>query len=297
SVSVLPTILYLIIGVLKETAVKSRDGQLPLTVAASLQALKGLLSSPMARAEKSRSAWTDLLRSALVTVLDCWDQVDGLLQELDEVSLLTAITVFVMSTSPEVTTIECLQKRCIEKFKITLDSKDPLVQYKCYQLLHSIFQHPNKTVSYPYIHSLVPSIVGKLQETEKVKPENAAELQVIQEGIKVVTALTATAEEEHRAHLVVCLLPILISFLLDENALVSATNSAKNLHEFALQNLMQIGPQYSSVFKKLMASSPTMKARLESAVKGNQESIKVKTAKHAKNPGKSSSIQLKTNFL
>uniref|UniRef100_A0A8C5TB01 HEAT repeat-containing protein 5A n=1 Tax=Malurus cyaneus samueli TaxID=2593467 RepID=A0A8C5TB01_9PASS len=296
SVSVLPTILYLIIGVLKETAVKSQDGQLPLTVAASLQALKGLLSSPMARAEKSQNAWTDLLRSALVTVLDCWDQ-DGLLPELDEVSLLTAITVFVMSTSPEVTTVECLQKRCIEKFKITLDSKDPLVQCKCYQLLHSIFQHPNKIVSYPYIHSLAPSIVGKLQETEKAKPENAAELQVIQEGIKVVTALTAAAEEQHRDHLVACFLPILISFLLDENALVSATNSAKNLHEFALQTLMQIGPQYSSVFKKLMASSPTMKARLESAVKGNQESIKVKTTKHAKNPGKSSSIQLKTNFL
>uniref|UniRef100_A0A8C3QL40 HEAT repeat-containing protein 5A n=1 Tax=Cyanoderma ruficeps TaxID=181631 RepID=A0A8C3QL40_9PASS len=292
SVSVLPTILYLIIGVLKETAVKLQDGQLPLTVAASLQALKGLLSSPMARAEKSQNAWTDLLRSALVTVLDY-----GLLQELDEVSLLTAITVFVMSTSPEVTTVECLQKRCIEKFKTTLDSKDPLVQCKCYQLLHSIFQHPNKAVSYPYIHSLAPSIVGKLQETERAKPENAAELQVIQEGIKVVTALTAAAEEQHRAHLVACFLPILISFLLDENALVSATISAKNLHEFALQTLMQIGPQYSSVFKKLMASSPTMKARLESAVKGNQESIKVKTTKHAKNPGKSSSIQLKTNFL
>ncbi|XP_035183618.1 HEAT repeat-containing protein 5A isoform X5 [Oxyura jamaicensis] len=296
SVSVLPTILYLIIGVLKETAVKLQDDQLPLTVAASLQALKGLLSSPMARAEKSRTAWSDLLRSALVTVLDCWDQVDGL-QQRDEVSLLTAITVFILSSSPEVTTIECLQKRCIEKFKITLDSKDPFVQYKCYQLLHSIFQHPNKSVSYPYIHSLAPSIVRKLQETEKAKPENAAELQVIQEGIKALTALTATAEEEHRAHLVACLLPILISFLLDENALGSATNTTKNLHDFALQNLMQIGPQYSSVFKKLMSSSPTMKARLESAVKGNQENIKVKTAKHAKNPGKSSSIQLKTNFL
>ncbi|NXU59521.1 HTR5A protein, partial [Turnix velox] len=297
SVSVLPTILYLIIGVLKETAVKLQDGQLPLTVAASLQALKGLLSSPMARAEKSSTAWTHLLRSALVSLLDCWDGVDGQPQELDDVSLLTTITVFTVSTTPEVTTIECLQKRCIEKFKIHLDSKDPLVQWKCYQLLHSIFQHPNKSVSYPYIHSLAPSIVGKLQETEKSKPENAAELQVVQEGIKVVTGLMAATEEEHRAHLVACLLPILISFLLDENALVSATNSAKSLHEFALQNLMQIGPQHSVVFKKLMASSPAMKARLESAVKGNQESIKVKTAKHAKNPGKSSSIQLKTHFF
>ncbi|XP_019374461.1 PREDICTED: HEAT repeat-containing protein 5A isoform X1 [Gavialis gangeticus] len=298
SVSVLPTILYLIIGVLRETAVKLPDGQLPLTVTASLQALKGLLSSPMARAEKSKTAWTDLLRSALVTVLDSWDPVDGVLQEFDEVSLLTAITVFILSTSPEVTAIECLQKRCIEKFKLALDSKDPVVQLKCYQLLHSIFQHSSRAVSHPYIHSLASSIVRKLQETEKTKPENSAELQVVQEGIKVVTALTAVADEEHRAHLVACLLPILISFLLDENELVLATNSARNLHEFALQNLMQIGPQYSSVFKKLMAASPTMKARLESAVKGNQESIKVKTtSKHVKNPGKSSSIQLKTNFL
>uniref|UniRef100_A0A8C5T9Z1 HEAT repeat-containing protein 5A n=1 Tax=Malurus cyaneus samueli TaxID=2593467 RepID=A0A8C5T9Z1_9PASS len=291
SVSVLPTILYLIIGVLKETAVKSQDGQLPLTVAASLQALKGLLSSPMARAEKSQNAWTDLLRSALVTVLDCWDQgrhkcwVCEFKNRIKNVSVKGCLFLFKLNscTSEKKTTLLC--------------SHVPTVQCKCYQLLHSIFQHPNKIVSYPYIHSLAPSIVGKLQETEKAKPENAAELQVIQEGIKVVTALTAAAEEQHRDHLVACFLPILISFLLDENALVSATNSAKNLHEFALQTLMQIGPQYSSVFKKLMASSPTMKARLESAVKGNQESIKVKTTKHAKNPGKSSSIQLKTNFL
>lgn len=48
--------------------------------------------------------------------------------------------------------------------------------------------------------------MGKLQETEKSKPENAAELQVVQEGIKVVTALTAAAEEEHRK-----LLPLFVS--------------------------------------------------------------------------------------
>lgn len=41
----------------------------------------------------------------------------------------------------------------------------------------------------------------KLQETEKTKPENSAELQVIQEGIKVVAALIAIAEEEHRKSL------------------------------------------------------------------------------------------------
>lgn len=299
SISILPTILYLTIGVLRETAVKLPGGQLSSTVAASLQALKGILSSPMARAEKSHTAWTDLLRSALTTVLDCWDPVDETHQELDEVSLLTAITVFILSTSPEVTTIPCLQKRCIDKFKATLEIKDPMVQIKTYQLLHSIFQYPNPAVSYPYIYSLASCIMEKLQEIDKRKPENTAELQIFQEGIKVLETLVTVAEEHHRSQLVACLLPILISFLLDENALGSATSIMRNLHDFALQNLMQIGPQYSSVFKSLVASSPALKARLEAAIKGNQESVKVKipTSKYTKSPGKNSSIQLKTSFL
>nr|XP_055147559.1 HEAT repeat-containing protein 5A isoform X1 [Symphalangus syndactylus] len=299
SISILPTILYLTIGVLRETAVKLPGGQLSSTVAASLQALKGILSSPMARAEKSHTAWTDLLRSALTTILDCWDPVDETHQELDEVSLLTAITVFILSTSPEVTTIPCLQKRCIDKFKATLEIKDPVVQIKTYQLLHSIFQYPNPAVSYPYIYSLASCIMEKLQEIDKRKPENTAELQIFQEGIKVLETLVTVAEEHHRSPLVACLLPILISFLLDENALGSATSIMRNLHDFALQNLMQIGPQYSSVFKSLVASSPALKARLEAAIKGNQESVKVKipTSKYTKSPGKNSSIQLKTSFL
>ncbi|XP_013365835.1 PREDICTED: HEAT repeat-containing protein 5A isoform X5 [Chinchilla lanigera] len=299
SISILPTILYLTVGVLRETAVKLPGGQLASTVAASLQALKGILSSPMARAEKSHTAWTDLLRSALSTVLDCWDPVDAGHEDLDEVSLLTAITIFILSTSPEVTTIPCLQNRCIEKFKATLEIKDPMVQFKTYQLLHSIFQYPNPAVSYPYIYSLASFIVEKLQEINKRKPEDTAELQIFQEGVKILEALVTIAEEQHRAQLVACLLPILISFLLDESALASAPSKMRNLHDFALQNLMQIGPQYSSVFKNIMASSPALKARLEAAVKGNQESVKVKlpSSKHTKNPGNNSSIQLKTNFL
>ncbi|XP_074091465.1 HEAT repeat-containing protein 5A isoform X6 [Macrotis lagotis] len=298
SISVLPTILYLIIGVLRETAVKLPGGQLSFTVAAALQALKAILSSPLARAEKSHTAWTGLLRRALTTILDCWDPVDGAQQELDEISLLTAITVFILSSSPEVTTLQCLQERCIEKFKVSLELKDSVVQIKCYQLLLSIFQYPNPAVSYPYIHSLASPIVRKLQETDQIKPEDATELQAIQEGIKVLKALVPVAEEQHRSQLVAGILPILVSFLLDENTLSSASTILRNLHDFALQNLMQIGPQYSSVFKNIMASSPTMKARLEAAIKGNQESIKIKTTpKHIKNPGKNSSIQLKTNFL
>ncbi|XP_067895448.1 HEAT repeat-containing protein 5A isoform X2 [Heterodontus francisci] len=297
SISILPTVLYLITGVLKETAVKMLDGCISLTVRAALQALKAVVSSPMARAEKSHAAWTRLLRSALATILEFWNP-EMTESELDEVSMLTAISIFLMSANPEVTCVQCLEKKCINRFKIILSSKNPVVLMHCYRLLQSVFQHPNRAVSTPYIHSLTLLIVDRLRVVEKKKPSTCAELQAVQEGTKTLEALVSLADEQNRIHLVALLLPILISFLLDENALTSAPNPAKSLHEFALQNLTRIGPQYPAIFQKLMSTSPAMKARLEGAVKGNQESVKAKIAAgQSKCPEKSSpSIQLKTNF-
>ncbi|KAJ1103115.1 hypothetical protein NDU88_000543 [Pleurodeles waltl] len=298
SVSVLPTILYLIIGILRETCVRPPAGQLSGTVSAALQALRGVVSSPMARVEKSRSAWTSMLRSALATLLNAWNPGEPQ-QEAAQLGLLTAIVVFILSVDPEVSAVQCLQQQCIEKLQTGLNTKDPEVQVKCYQLVLSLFQHPASAVSSPYIHSLAPTIMSQLVEAGRSRPASIAELQVIQEGVRVLRALVTVAEENHRSQLVTLLLPVLISFLLDENTLGSALHPARSLHEFALHNLMQIGPQYSSVFKSLMASSPTMKARLEAAVKGNQESLRSKAApRQPQAPGKSSpSIQLKTNFL
>uniref|UniRef100_A0A4W3GT71 HEAT repeat-containing protein 5A n=1 Tax=Callorhinchus milii TaxID=7868 RepID=A0A4W3GT71_CALMI len=294
SVSILPTLLYLIIGVLTETAVKMSDGHMSLTVGAALQALRAVVLSPMAQAEKSRAAWTKLLRSALATL---YKEISPLTLN-KKLTMLIAISVFLMSANPEVVCVQCLEKPCIERFKVILCSKDPAVQMKCYKLLLSIFQHPNRAVSVPYIHSLAALILRRLQEVEKRKPSSYPELQAVQEGMRTLETLVSMADEQNRVHLVALLLPILISFLLDENALMSALNPAKSLHEFALQKLMRIGPQYPSVFQKMMGTSPAMKARLEAAVKGNQESLKAKTAAgQPKCPGKSSpSIQLKTNF-
>lgn len=38
----------------------------------------------------------------------------------------------------------------------------------------------------------------KLQEINRRKPEDTTELQIFQEGIKVLEALVAVAEEQHR---------------------------------------------------------------------------------------------------
>ncbi|XP_069772821.1 HEAT repeat-containing protein 5A isoform X2 [Narcine bancroftii] len=297
SISILPTVLYLITGVLKETAIRGLDGCISLTVNAALQALKAVVSSPMARAEKSHVAWTSLLRSALATILEFWNPERDH-SELDEVSMLTAISIFLMSANPEVIRVQCLEEKCINRFKMTLGSKNPLIRTHCYRLLQSVFQHPNKAVSTPYIHSLTILVVDGLREVEIEKPTTCVELQAVLEGVKILEVLVSLADEQNRIYLIALLLPILISFLLDENALVSGPNPAKSLNEFALQNLMRIGSQYPAVFQKLMGTSPAMKARLEGAVKGNQESMKAKKAAgQSKCSGKNPpSIQLKTDF-
>lgn len=78
SVSVLPTVLYLLLGVLREAvkgSVGAESGQL---VPGILQALRTVLTSPMSRAEKSRGAWTELLQSALHTLLESWSTGNSL---------------------------------------------------------------------------------------------------------------------------------------------------------------------------------------------------------------------------
>uniref|UniRef100_A0A4W4DTG3 HEAT repeat-containing protein 5A n=1 Tax=Electrophorus electricus TaxID=8005 RepID=A0A4W4DTG3_ELEEL len=291
SVSVLPTVLYLLLGVLRELVRGGGAGEAVLAPSA-LQALRTVVSSPMSRAEKSRAAWVGLLRSALTTLLECWDSVHG----VGEVILLTALTIFLLCVSAEVTTVEPLRSRCIGKFQACLESKDPMVLSRSCQLLVSVFQGP-AAVAGLFIQALGTRLVALLQQVEKSRPQSAAELQAALDGVRAVEALVFAAEETHRAPLVAVLLHILISFLLDENTLSSAPVASRSLHEYALQDLMRLGPQHSSVFRALMASAPHLKARLEAAIKGDQESVSAKATPPQVSGKKKPSIQLKSHFL
>ncbi|XP_029900277.1 HEAT repeat-containing protein 5A isoform X2 [Myripristis murdjan] len=321
SVSILPTVLYLLLGVLRElvhlpgthtgAVVSVGSGGvggvggggsggaagLSLLVQASLQALKAVLSSPMSRQEKSRGAWTLLLRSALNTLLGYWEPGDpGCV--VDQVSLLTALTVFLLSTAPDVCTVQPLHALSLQRFTAAMDAKDPLVVSRCYQLLASVFQ-AQSAVAVPYIQALGPHLVRHLQTVERSRPQSPEELLGALEGIRAMEAVVQAAEQTQRPQLAAILLPILISFLLDENTLGSAPAASRSLHEAALKDLMRLGPQHSAVFRSLMASSPHLKARLEAAVRGNQESLSAKSSSNTPTASSKSSpsITLKTNFL
>uniref|UniRef100_A0A669P5E6 HEAT repeat-containing protein 5B n=1 Tax=Phasianus colchicus TaxID=9054 RepID=A0A669P5E6_PHACC len=282
--TVLPTILFLITRVLKETAVKSADNQVPPPVSAALQGIKTIVTLPTVKTDETQNQWASLIRSTLPV--------------LDEVSVLTAIALFLWSASTEIIGVQSLQNGCINRFKNALNSSDPWVQAKCYQLLLSVFQHTNRALSTPYIHSLAPIMVEKLKAVERNRPTNNLELLAVQEGIKVLETLVALGEEQNRVQLLALLVPTLISYLLNENAFASASTASKDLHEFALQNLMHIGPLYPHAFKTVMGAAPELKTRLETAVRASQAS-KAKAAARQPPPTVHSTptIKLKTSFF
>ncbi|XP_019382460.1 PREDICTED: HEAT repeat-containing protein 5B isoform X3 [Gavialis gangeticus] len=295
--TILPTILFLNTKVLKETAVKSVDNQVPPPVSAALQGLKTIVTLPVIKTDETQKQWTNLIRSTLASILE-YSQPEASKPVLDEVSMLTAIALFLWSASAEIIGVQSLQNGCVNRFKNALNSCDPWVQAKCYQLLLSVFQHTNRALSTPYIHSLAPIIVEKLKAVERNRPNSNTELLAVQEGIKVLETLVALGEEKNRVQLLALLVPTLISYLLNENAFASASAASKDLHEFALQNLMHIGPLYPHAFKTVMGAAPELKTRLETAVRASQAS-KAKAAARQPPPTVHSAptIKLKTSFF
>ncbi|XP_043536583.1 HEAT repeat-containing protein 5B [Chiloscyllium plagiosum] len=298
SMTVLPTILYLITGVLRESAVKSADNHVSLPVSAALQGIKTIITSPLAKSDEIHKQWTDLICSTLASILE-YSKPDESKPNVDEVSMLTAITLFLLSASNEVVGISSLQNCCIERFASALNSRDPWVQAKCYQLLLSVFQQSNRALSYPYIHALAPLVVEKLKMVGNQKLANSAELQAAQEGIKVLETLVNLAGEQNRSQLLALLVPTLISYLLDEKTFGSAPTASKGLHELALQDLMRIGPLYPSAFKAVMGAAPELKAKLEAAIRASQASSRAKAASQQAKPAVQAAptIKLKTSFF
>ncbi|KAK9541771.1 hypothetical protein VZT92_001791 [Zoarces viviparus] len=298
SMTILPTVLFLITGVLREAAVKTADNSVPVTVSAALQGIKTIITSPLARVESMQTQWTGLVRSSLASVLE-HSQPDESRPNMDEVSMLTAITLFLLSASNELVGVTVLQKGCMDRFRNALNSSDPWVQARCYQLLLSVFQHSSRALSTPYIHALAPVMVEKLKAVERSRPGTAAELQAVQEGIRVLENLVGMGEEQNRVQLLALLVPTLVSYLLDENAISSAPQVSRALHEFALQNLMRIGPLYPAAFKIVIGAAPELKIRLESAIRANQASSRAKAAARLAQPTVQAAptIKLKTSFF
>lgn len=70
--------------------------------------------------------------------------------------------------------------------------------------------------------------------------------------------------------LVVIVVQILMSFVSDVQP-ANPNLVSKQLHEYALSRLNKLGPAYPDEFKILLTRSPTLKVRLENAVRACQQ--------------------------
>uniref|UniRef100_A0A8C4QZX9 HEAT repeat-containing protein 5A n=1 Tax=Eptatretus burgeri TaxID=7764 RepID=A0A8C4QZX9_EPTBU len=272
AVSMLPTVLFLITGVLQGTAMRFADSSLLTPVPKTLQALRVLVSSTLGQNPKSCVQWSHFLRSSLATILDF--PTPGHCGVLDEGCILTALAIFLRSAPLDVLAVTSLRDRCMDRFRAALDSNEPHVQLRCCQLLHSLFQHPERALAAAYIQSLAPRLVRRLQATEASTPDGQVQLQSVQEGLRLLELLVSLAEEQNRVQLLALLVPLLIRNLLDEDSLISTTMPCRALHHFALDTLMRIGPLHPAAFKTIMSTSQPLKARLEAAIRTRQNSTK-----------------------
>ncbi|XP_052870184.1 HEAT repeat-containing protein 5B isoform X2 [Anopheles cruzii] len=316
ALSILPTVLYLTTGVIKEVATKSVHDESIIAgtavVQAALQLLKTMATDRYAQHAQSADEWRKLLQSALGRIIDL-TKTGCEETKLDEVTVMLAIAVFLLHSPAAVVSVPNLQYPCINHFRQCFQSGLPAVRLKCIQTIRSLFANCELKVSTPYIHALAPRLIEQLYSEQSRNPTNEHELALVLEGITTVETLIALAEPQNRIQMLTLLVPILINYLDDQDKLQSVQQQQQRtkskyvaaLNDHAIQWLMKIGPKYPQEFKTLMAQAPELRRKLEAAIKRNQLNASLQKSKsEAANAAARNSaaqqqkptIQLKTDF-
>ncbi|XP_043289102.1 HEAT repeat-containing protein 5B isoform X2 [Venturia canescens] len=308
AVAILPTLLYLTTGVVRETAVRA-DNEAARSSSeapghAALHCLKSLIVDKYSRDQRSQEEWTVLLQSALAKIIDLAKTVSSE-AKMDEVTMMLGIAVFVLHALPDVVSAPNLQFPCINHFRQAIQSDNMMVKLKCVQTLKTIFVHPERSISTPYIHALAPRLVEYLYSDKSKQVTSEIELSFTLECISTIEALIALAEPTNRdlmqgIQMLTLLVPILINYLLEGEQLQYATRFQTSLHQQSFQWLNKIGPKYPQEFKTLMSQSTELKTKLENAVRSSHQQAQrpvrqtgtIKQQMKAPAP----SIKLKTDF-
>lgn len=279
ALTVLPSILWLLTGVLKESAWRhssiedlSANPANSSQINTSLQGLKAIATSAYAQDERCRTKWSELLQSTLLRILDLAKTAPDDDHKLDEVSLLLAVTVFILHVSDKrVICSPNILYPSINAFTQCFQSPSPVVRQKCVRTLQSIFRHPDREVSVPYVRTLSQSIFEYLLDESSRAVKSEEELLLTLECVKIAELMVSDLPEPgQRSQLLGVVIPILISHLLLQQDLKEPNTLKLKLHDHALAKLIQFGQIYPKELKEVLAQYAELKTRLEAAVIGNQ---------------------------
>lgn len=281
SVTILPTVLYLVTGALREAVIKSGEESQVLSssliVVACLEGLQKLVSCRYPAFPASEAKYNSIVQSGLLRVLDLCKTSYSDIERLDEVSLLLAIKVFLLYSPQHLLLAPNIKYPAINAFSTSLGSEDLVVRTSCLNILSDIFREANITVSVPYIHALAPQVIQWCVKQTVNHPTSEQELQLALGCLQLLETLLSVATPSQRPKLLLVNIPVLISFLVDDtNNSTPANTFKRSLHEAALARLTRTGQQFPVDFKGILNSNTDMRQRVERAVMASQEKQKAR---------------------
>ncbi|CDW52161.1 HEAT repeat containing protein 5B [Trichuris trichiura] len=284
--TILPIVFYLLTNTFRETSkiesaasdgsqLSAAGSTLSGPAAACLKAMRELLKMVVYREGSSipNGDWVRIVQCAIWSLLEM-DESDRAEQaEVSRISLLVAVAVFVLNAPKAVLMHPHILERCALLFKRSLQSDDPTVRIHCLQTLVSIFSNKEASVASYYIRSLTPSIVDQikahmepsvvgLQLSNDFKEQS--DCVVLIEALRVLECLVHAANEDQRLPLLVLVSQLLVALLVED---VRTAVARRQLFDFALERLNALGTAYPADFKALLTQMPSLKARLETAVR------------------------------
>ena len=324
SIVVLPTVFYLVLGVLRESSrVEVNDstevstGHVSAGAAAAMVALRELVSNPPSDPSTFES-WSSVVRSSLLSLLNMAEGES----KVDRAVVMLASTVMATTLPSHFAIGAPLFHKFCRLLKNCLLHQIPAIQQKALQSVNSIFM--KKEIAAPYIRELGPIIFDKIKlyvlpESEAKSPTVETDLPllrditeteavVIQETVKVIeSVLKMSAIPEKEILFVNLLLRCLGRFLCNDpgSELSNLPSHVRRLHEFSFQRINSIAPLHPEAFKTVVQACPAIKQRIEKAAQFvskasqlNQQTIQQQKlaiqqeAKEEKKP----TIELKMDF-
>jgi hypothetical protein len=284
AIVVLPTVFYLVLGVLRESSRIDIDssgdlstGHVSAGAAAAMMALRELANQVPTSAETFES-WSSVIRSSLLSLLNMAEGES----RVDRAVVMLAATVMTTTLPSHFPVGAPLFHKLCRLLKNCLNHSLHAIQQKALQSITSIFLR--KEICAPYIRELGPNVFDKIRpyvlpekeaqsptvETDLPLLQDISELDVavIQETIKAIEAvLKVSITPQKQLMFVNLLLRSLARFLCNDPSkeLKTLPSHIKKLHEFAFQRINTIGPQNPEAFKIVIQSCPAIKLRIERA--------------------------------
>jgi len=297
SVDCLPSVLYLLNGVIKYHCKIGRpvDAKDRESFQKVMHSIKSILNSTFLQVDEVKESWTKLIRGSMLSLIEAVDQSSSSEVKLDKEKMLVVLSIYILSGKTEIIEPTSVVEKLVQIFNGIINGDDFKLKINAVRILCSVVKSTDPVISHQFIHSCIPSIVAKIENLPPISSE--LELNYCNESFSLLETLVAMAPENSRTNMMIILIQCLIQTFIDESKSSKVSKFARLLHDSSLQRVKNVGPLYPLPFKSAIEKSPGLKGKLEAALKADQEKQKRLTAaKTAASASSQPKIQLKMNF-